>query len=41
MHGGEVRLCGRVRAHELDRLTSRVGSTPGVEGIENRPAIER
>jgi len=41
VRGGEVRLCGRVRAHEVDRLTSLVWSTPGVEGIENRLAIER
>ena len=40
VHGGEVRLCGRVRSHEIDRLTSLVWSTPGVEGIENRLAVE-
>ena len=41
VHGGEVRLCGRVRAHEIDRLTSLVWSTPGVQGIENHLAVER
>jgi hypothetical protein len=40
VHGGEVRLCGRVRSHEVDRVTSLVWSTPGVEGIENRLAVE-
>ena len=40
VHGGEVRLLGRVRSHEIDRLTSLVWSTPGVEGIENRLAVE-
>lgn len=38
---GEVRLCGRVAAQDVDRLTSLVWSTPGVEGIENRLAVER
>ena len=38
---GEVRLRGRVPATELDRLTSVVWATPGVEGIENRLAVER
>ena len=40
VHAGEVRLLGRVRSHEIDRLTSLVWSTPGVEGIENRLAVE-
>jgi hypothetical protein len=38
---GEVRLRGRVPAQDVDRLTSVVWSTPGVESIENRLAVER
>jgi hypothetical protein len=38
---GEVRLRGRVPAQDVDRLTSMVWSTPGVESIENRLAVER
>lgn len=38
---GEVRLRGRVPAQDIDRLTSVVWSTPGVESIENRLAVER
>ena len=38
---GEVRLRGRVPAQDVDRLTSVVWSTPGVESIENRLAVDR